>query len=32
MIAGFETELKWIGKVEREMKLRGKAKHPEYAQ
>jgi len=32
MISGFETELKWIGKVEREMKLRGKAKHPEYAQ
>jgi len=32
MIAGFETELKWIGKVEREMKLRGKAKHPEYVQ
>jgi len=31
MIAGFETELKWIAKVEKEMKLRGKAKHPEYA-
>lgn len=32
MIAEFETELKWIAKVENEMKLRGKAKHPEYAQ
>jgi len=31
MIAEFETELKWIGKVEKEMKLRGKAKKPEYA-
>ena len=31
MIAGFETELKWIAKVEKEMKLRGKAKKPEYA-
>jgi len=31
MIAEFETELKWIAKVEKEMKLRGKAKHPEYA-
>jgi DNA-binding PadR family transcriptional regulator len=31
MIAGFETEWKWLAKVEKEMKLRGKAKHPEYA-
>ena len=31
MIAEFEAELKWIKKVEREMRLRGKAKHPEYA-
>lgn len=31
MIAEFETELKWIAKVEKEMKLRGKAKNPEYA-
>src|SRR5262249_8328758 len=30
MIAEFETELKWLAKVEKEMKLRGKAKHPEY--
>jgi len=32
MIAGFETELKWIVKVEKEMKLRRKAKHPEYSE
>jgi len=31
MIAEFETELKWIAKVEKETKLRGKAKRPEYA-
>ncbi len=31
MIAGFETEWKWLAKVEKEMKLRGRAKHPEYA-
>jgi len=31
MIAEFETELKWIAKVEKEMRLRGKARHPEYA-
>ena len=31
MIAEFETELKWIAKVEKETKLRGKAKKPEYA-
>lgn len=31
MIAEFEAELKWIKKVEKEMRLRGKAKHPEYA-
>ena len=32
MSAEFETELKWIAKVEKEMKLRGKAKHPEYVE
>ena len=32
MIAEFETELKWLGKVEKEIKPRGKAKHPEYAE
>lgn len=32
MIAEFETELKWLAKIEKEMKLRGKAKHPEYAE
>jgi len=32
MIAEFETESKWIAKVGKEMKLRGKAKHPEYAE
>ncbi len=31
MIAEFETELRWIGKVEKQMKLRRMAKHPEYA-
>jgi len=31
MIAEFETELNWLAKVEKEMRLRGKAKHPEYA-
>ncbi len=31
MIAQFETESRWIEKVEREMEKRGKAKHPEYA-
>jgi DNA-binding PadR family transcriptional regulator len=31
MIAEFETELKWLAKVEEEIKLRGKAKNPEYA-
>jgi hypothetical protein len=32
MIAGFETELKWLAKVEKEMKLQRRAKHPEYAE
>ena len=31
-IAEFETELGWLGKVEEELKLRGKAKNPEYAE
>ena len=31
MMAEFETELRWIEKVKREMEKRGKAKHPEYA-
>jgi len=30
MITQFETELQWLAKVEKEMKLREKAKHPEY--
>ena len=30
MIAEFETELKWLAEVEREMGKRGKAKKPEY--
>ena len=30
MIAEFETELNWLGKVEKEMRKRGKAKNPEY--
>ena len=30
MIGQFETEMKWLGKVEKEMKLRAKAKKPEY--
>jgi DNA-binding PadR family transcriptional regulator len=30
MIMQFETELKWLAKVDKEMKLRGKAKHPQY--
>ena len=32
MVAQFETELKWLDRVEREMAKRGKAKNPEYAQ
>jgi len=32
MIRQFDTELKWLRKVEKEMKLRGKAKNPDYAQ
>ena len=30
MIAEFETELNWLGKVEKEMRKSGKAKNPEY--
>jgi hypothetical protein len=30
MIAEFETELKWLAEVEREVGKRGKAKKPEY--
>jgi DNA-binding PadR family transcriptional regulator len=32
MIVEFETEMKWLGKVEKEMDKRGKAKNPEYAE
>jgi DNA-binding PadR family transcriptional regulator len=32
MIEQFETERKWLKRVEQEMKLRGPAKNPEYAQ
>jgi DNA-binding PadR family transcriptional regulator len=32
MIAGFETELGWLEKVAKASRLRGKAKHPEYAE
>ena len=31
MIEKFETELQWVRRVEREIKDRGKAKHPDYA-
>jgi DNA-binding PadR family transcriptional regulator len=31
MIEQFETELHWLGRVEKELNLRGKAKHPDYA-
>jgi len=31
MIDHFETELRWLKRVTREMKKRGRAKHPEYA-
>jgi DNA-binding PadR family transcriptional regulator len=31
MIEQFETERKWLERVEKEMKLRGPAKNPEYA-
>ncbi|HXJ06568.1 MAG TPA: PadR family transcriptional regulator [Candidatus Acidoferrum sp.] len=32
MIEQFRTELRWLKTVAREMKRRGKAKHPEYAE
>jgi len=32
VIVEFETEMKWLGKVEKEMDRRGKAKNPEYAE
>ena len=32
MIEQFETELKWLRKVERELPRRGSAKNPDYAQ
>jgi len=32
VIVEFETEMKWLGKVEKEMDKRGKAKNPEYAE
>lgn len=31
IIAEFETELRWLGKLEQEAKHRAEAKHPEYA-
>jgi DNA-binding PadR family transcriptional regulator len=31
MIEQFRTELRWLKRVAREMKKRGRAKHPEYA-
>jgi hypothetical protein len=31
MIEKFEVELRWAKRVAREMKRRGRAKHPEYA-
>jgi DNA-binding PadR family transcriptional regulator len=31
MIEQFKTELRWLKRVAREMKKRGRAKHPEYA-
>jgi DNA-binding PadR family transcriptional regulator len=31
MIEEFKAELRWLGKVEREVKKRGRAKHPSYA-
>jgi DNA-binding PadR family transcriptional regulator len=31
MIEEFQTELRWLKRVTREMKKRGRAKHPEYA-
>lgn len=32
MIAEFATELRWLERLEKDAKHRGKAKHPEYAQ
>ncbi len=32
MIEQFQTELRWLKRVAREMKKRGRAKHPDYAQ
>lgn len=32
MIEKFETELRWVRRVSREMKHRSKARHPEYAE
>jgi DNA-binding PadR family transcriptional regulator len=31
MIGQFRTELRWVKRVRRELKKRGRAKHPEYA-
>jgi len=31
MIEQFKTELRWLKRIAREMKKRGRAKHPEYA-
>jgi len=31
MIEQFETERKWLNRVQQEIKLRGPAKNPEYA-
>jgi DNA-binding PadR family transcriptional regulator len=31
MIEQFRTELRWLKRVAREMKMRGRAKHPDYA-
>jgi hypothetical protein len=31
MIEQFQTELRWLKRVSREMKKRGWAKHPDYA-
>jgi hypothetical protein len=32
MIEQFRTELRWLKRVTREMKKRGRAKHPDYAE
>jgi hypothetical protein len=31
MMEKFEVELRWVKRVAREMRRRGKARHPEYA-